>query len=291
MKLPPRADVLTSGRWSRLRAWLGYILFAGILFWAISKAPQLLWQTDPLWLLAAVPFVLLNLLFQVIQTRIFLRDRGVIIPGWRVPVHFTLKKAILNVIMPFRTGTLLMLQMLTNQYSVSSIDFVGFMVIASMYSLFFSVMGVIWLFMPEVWFAFSLILFLLILSVTRYSSRIPFSGCVWPLFFLALGLFATFTAALWVLFLGFGHELAPRQTVTMAVILNTLALVNVTPGNMGIREMVMGAIAPLLSVPIAIGILAGAAFFAIRIAVVGLLLWGMEVGIYISRRNIVPPRQ
>ena len=193
--------------------------------------------------------------------------------------------------MPFRTGTLLMLQMLTNQYSVSSIDFVGFMVIASMYSLFFSVMGVIWLFMPEVWFAFSLILFLLILSVTRYSSRIPFSGCVWPLFFLALGLFATFTAALWVLFLGFGHELAPRQTVTMAVILNTLALVNVTPGNMGIREMVMGAIAPLLSVPIAIGILAGAAFFAIRIAVVGLLLWGMEVGIYISRRNIVPPRQ
>ena len=66
----------------------------------------------------------------------------------------------------------------------------------------------------------------------------------------------------------------------MAVILNTLALVNVTPGNMGIREMVMGAIAPMLSVPITVGILAGAAFFSIRIAIVGLLLVGMEAGIF-----------
>jgi hypothetical protein len=286
---PKLPGIFSSGRWIRFRTWAGYTLFAVILAWALADAPHILWQADPIWLLAAVPVVLLNLLFQVIQTRIFLQDRGVENPGWRIPVHFTLKKAVLNVMMPFRTGTLLMLRMLTNNYPVISIDFIGFMVVASLYSLFLSILGAVWLFLPEVWFASGLILFLLLLSVTWHSPKIPFSGCVWPLFFIALGLFATFTAALWSLFQGFGHALPPRETVTMAVILNTLALVNVTPGTMGIREMVMGAIAPVLSVPITVGVLAGAAFFSIRIAIVGLLLWGMEAGMFISRKNGIPP--
>jgi hypothetical protein len=287
---PELPGIPASGRWVRLRAWAGYALFAGILVWAMFDAPHVLWQAEPFWLLAAVPFILLNLLFQVIQIRVFLVDRGVAIPGWRVPVHFTLKKAVLNIVMPFRTGTLLMLRMLTNHYPVIGVDFVGFVVIASLYSLFLSILGAVWLFFPGVWFTSGLILFLLLLGVARHSPRMPFTSCIWPLFFITLGLFATFTAGLWSLFHGFGHALPPRETVTMAVILNALALVNVTPGNMGIREMVMGVIAPMLSVPISVGILAGAAFFSIRIAMVGLLLWGLEAGMFISRKNGLPPR-
>jgi hypothetical protein len=286
--MPEFPNISSSGPWARIRAWAGYALFAGILAWALADAPHILWQADPLWLLAVVPFILLNLLFQVIQARIFLLNRGVVTPGWRIPVHFTLKKAVLNIVMPIRTGTLLMLRMLTNHYPVISVDFVGFMVIASLYSLVLSILGAVWLFFPGVWFTSSLILFLLLLSVVRHSPKIPFSGCVWPMFFITLGLFATFTAGLWSLFHGFGHALPPRETVTMAVILNTLALVNVTPGNIGIREMVMGAIAPMLSVPVTVGILAGAAFFSIRIAIVGLLLVGMEAGKFIPRKSNRP---
>jgi len=276
-------NIASTGLWILLRTWTGYALFAGILIWAMLDAPHVLWQADPLWLLAAVPFILLNLLFQVIQVRIFLLDRGVMNPGWQIPVHFTLKKAILNVVMPFRTGTLLTLRMLTNHYPVISIDFVGFMVVASLYSLSFSILGAVWLFLPGVWFISSLILFLLLLSVVRHIPKTPFGGCVWPLFFVTIGLFATFTAVLWFLFQGLGHALPPRETVTTTVILNALALVNITPGNIGIREMVMGAIAPMLSVPITVGILAAAAFFSFRIAIVGLLLWGMEAKMFFSR--------
>jgi hypothetical protein len=287
--MPELPVISSSGRWARLRAWAGYALFAGILAWALVDAPHILRQADPFWLLAVVPFILLNLLFQVIQVRIFLHDRGVVTPGWWIPVHFTLKKAVLNIVMPIRTGSLLMLSMLTNHYPVVGVDFVGFMVVASLYSLFLSILGAAWLFLPSVWFTSSLILFLLLLSVARHSPKIPFSGSVWPLFFINLGLFATFTAGLWSLFQGFGHALLPRETVTMAVIVNAMALVNVTPGNMGIREMVMGAIAPMLSVPITVGILAGATFFSIRIAIVGLILVGMEAGMFISRKNGIPP--
>ena len=253
-------------------------------------APQTLWQADPLWLLTVVPFILLNLLFQVIQTRIFLISRGTETPGWQIPVHFTLKKALLNIIMPIRTGTLLMLGMLTHHYSVSKLDFVGFMMVASLYSISLSILGVAWLFLPETWFISSLILFFLLLSVARLSPKIPFFSCVWPLFFSSLGIFATFTAGLWCLFQGLGYALPPRETVTMTVILTTLALINITPGNIGIREVVMGAIAPMLSVPITVGILAGAAFFTIRIAIVGLLLGGLEAEKFIFKKNTLPPK-
>jgi hypothetical protein len=276
--------------WVRTRAWAGYALFAGILAWAMADAPQVLWQADPLWLTAVVPFTLLNLFFQVIQTRIFLHDRGVETPGWRIPVHFTLRKAVLNIVMPIRTGTLLLLRMLTNHYPVLSMEFVGYMVVASLYSLVISLLGAVWLFVPGVWFTSGLILLLLLLTLARHSPKIPFSGCVWSLFFITLGMFATFTAGLWSLFQGLGYALPPRETVTMAVILNTLALVNVTPGNMGIREMVMGAIAPMLAVPVTVGILTGAAFFSIRLAMVGLLLGGMEAGMFIFRKKNRPLR-
>lgn len=290
MTTPDLTDISLSGqRWARLRAWAGYALFAGILAWAMADAPQVLWQADPLWLAAVVPFTLLNLFFQVIQTRIFLHDRGVETPGWRIPAHFTLKKAVLNIVMPIRTGTLLLLGMLTNHYPVRSMDFVGYMVVASLYSLLISLLGAVWLFLPGVWFASSLILLLLFLTLARHSPKIPFSGCTLSLFLNSLGMFVTYTAGLWFLFLGFGHALPPRETVVMAVILNVLALVNVTPGNMGIREMVMGAIAPMLAVPITVGILAGAAFFSIRLAMVGLLLGGMEAGILISQKRNRPP--
>jgi len=127
-----------------------------------------------------------------------------------------------------------------------------------------------------------------LLYVARHSPEFPFSNRVWSLFFNSLGMFATFAVVLWFLFQGFGYALPPRETVTIAVILNTMALVNVTPGNIGIREMVMGAIAPMLSVPITVGILAGAAFFSIRIAIVGLLLGCMEAETFISRRKNKP---
>ena len=80
--------------------------FVGILAWALFDAPHILWESGPFWLIAVVPFILLNLLFQVIQTRIFLLNRGVVIPGWRVPIQFTLKKAVLNIVMSIRTATL-----------------------------------------------------------------------------------------------------------------------------------------------------------------------------------------
>jgi len=255
-------------------------------------APHVLWQADPFWLIAVVPFVLLNLFLQVIQTRIFLHNRGVVIPGWRIPVHFTLKKAVLNIVMPIRTGTLLMLRTLTNHYPVRGIEFVGFMVVASLYSLLISILGAAWLFLSGGWFIFCLILLVVLLIVVRNSPQVPFSGCTSSQFLISLGMFATYTGGLWSLFLGFGHALPTRETIMMAVILNLLSLVNITPGNMGIREMVMGAIAPMLSVPITVGILAGATFFTIRIAVVGLLLGGMEAGsIFLRKRNgsSVPP--
>jgi len=288
--MPELPNIASTSGWVRLRTWAGYTLFAGILAWAMVDAPNILWQIKPLWLLMSVPFILLNLLFQVIQIRIFLFDRGVATPQWRIPVYFTLKKAVLNIVMPFRTGTLLMLRMLTNHYPVTSIDFVGFMVAASLYSLLFSILGAVWLFLPGVWFISSLILFLLVLIMARYIPKIPFSKCVWPLFFITIGLFFTFSAGLWSLFQGFGYALPPRETVTMAVILNLMALVNVTPGNIGIREMVMGAIAPMLAVPIAVGVLVGAAFLSVRIALVGLLLWCMEAGIFLAKKNDNPPR-
>jgi hypothetical protein len=61
-----------------------------------------------------------------------------------------------------------------------------------------------------------------------------------------------------------------------AVTLNALGTVSATPGNMGVREVVLGAMAPYLSVSVSAGILAGAVFQVLRLAVNGLALLSLE---------------
>ena len=61
-----------------------------------------------------------------------------------------------------------------------------------------------------------------------------------------------------------------------AIALNALATVSTTPGNLGVREILLGAMAPYLSVSASAGILAGAIFQALRLALNGIALLGLE---------------
>ena len=76
----------------------------------------------------------------------------------------------------------------------------------------------------------------------------------------------------WAMLNGLGYDASLLQASQYAVASNTLAQVSITPGNIGVRELVLGLISPYLSVPATVGVLAGGVFFVLRTIVYGLFM-------------------
>lgn len=279
---------------ARARFVAGYILFGGVLIYAFRRAPEEVWRLAPGWLALALGVIVLMMLMQWAQVTLFLRAHGVR-PGWYWPLMFTLKKGILNTVLPAKSGTLVLVHLLTQRYPVRWHDYLQFSMTAGVASLIISALALAWLiFSPAVFVPVLLATLAVCYVASRKISAIYMTHL--PMLLLnGLGQYACVLLTFWSILCGMGYFIGIRDASYFGVALNTLAQFTITPGNVGVRESVMGMLAPYLAMPVAVGIIAGGVFYVLRTTVFGAMLaaltWGGRISPFLRRAAASNPNQ
>ncbi|HSS65597.1 MAG TPA: hypothetical protein VLS27_14290 [Gammaproteobacteria bacterium] len=261
--------------WRWVRISIGYAAFVAAVVYGLKNAPAAAWRIDPGWLALAAIAMGASIFFQVVQAVIFLRCHDVS-GEWFAAFLFTLRKTVLNVLLPARSGTLLVLQTLTRRCPVKWYQYVHFSLVASIASLGVSMLaaGFVWLGWRQ-GLVLSIAGVVATMGVARYA-RLRYLDRMVGLLLVATGMYLSFLMGFWCLINGLGWNLNLGQAAVFAILMNLLALVSITPGNLGVREAMLGAAAPMLSVPVSVGILVGACVYVLRLLVGAALLLAFE---------------
>jgi len=258
-----------------LRFWGGYALFGGVVIYGIYHAPEEIWKLKLQWLLLAVLVFLAMMVLQTLQVCIFLKVHDMKC-GWFWPALFTVKKGVLNSVLPARTGTLALMYMLTQRYQVKWHEYLRFSIVASCASLLVSGLAFAWIVLSQVNFLMMFVGSILGCYVLSHVFSRTYMGRFVALFGVGLGLYTTMLISFWCLLNGLGMPLDFRATSYFATAVNTLAQLAVTPGNIGIRELVTGMVAPYVSLDIAVGIIVGGIFHVVRTTVYAVAMVALE---------------
>jgi uncharacterized membrane protein YbhN (UPF0104 family) len=119
-------------------------------------------------------------------------------------------------------------------------------------------------------------------------SRFRYAGALASQMLLAVGLLLANTALLYCVLRGLGFGVGATDAAYLAVVLNVLAQISITPGNLGAREVAMGAIAPHVGVPIAVAILGSSLMVVLRLGLHGALCGALE---WLDRTRSADTRQ
>ena len=264
--------------WRTIKYPLGIFLFISVTTYGMSHAPHEILNISPSWLIASLGSLLLMFAVQQWQVHIFLKTKSVT-PGLLYPALFTARKGMLNTILPAKTGTILLLHTLCDNYDVKWHDFLVFSVVASAVSIYISAQFLIFLIFPTL---NGLISTTIVISASIYIStkhKYKLARHLPELLINSLFMFITISFTYYCILRGMGFELSRIQATYFAVILNTLAQVAITPGNIGIRETILGLTAPYLSLPISVGIISGAVLLTLRLAIYS-LIWAIIEWLY-----------
>lgn len=264
----------TRRKW--LRFLLGYLLFAAAIIFAFQTAPVEIWRFRLPWLLAAVPVMLAMIVLQTLQVRHFLKAHQ-IDAGWYWPMLFAARKGVLNTFMPARTGTLAMTYLLTRRYPVRWHDYLRFSLLAAAISGAVSLLVFLLLATGVTGFFAGLIPTCAIAWIlsTRYTET--YWGQTLNLLVTGTGLLFSMLAGFWCVLKGLGFAISHVQTLYFGAVINLLAQVPITPGNMGVREIVLGMLSPYLALPVSVGILAGGVFHLLRTISYGAVIAALDL--------------
>lgn len=264
-------NFLKSRFWLKFKYIAGYCLFASAILYGLWSAPSQTWEVRPMWLFASAVVAFLMFCIQTWQVMVFL-DYHNIRANFMLPVLFTARKTVLNTILPAKSGTIALLPMLTENYEIKWHDFIKFILIGSVASLLISLLSAIWLFLPIMYTVALLFSALVVMIVSMRYKLFFYSSCFPMLLLIAALLFLSTIISFYCLIKGLGYHLSLIDISYFAVALNALAQASLTPGNVGVREVVVGFIAPYLSLPISIGVLSSAIFYFIRLLVYSIIL-------------------
>ncbi|NEV64836.1 hypothetical protein [Thiorhodococcus minor] len=254
--------------WTRTRSPLGYTLFVVVVGYGFWKAPSEIWLLEARWMLAALAVIPAMFFLQLWQVRLFIAANG-LNPGWLRPALLNAQKGTLNTVLPARSGTILFLHQLNYHYSIGWRDLFRFFVLAAGASLWVSILSVIWLIWP---WQYSIACFLVSLALSVYLARdagFRYAACLPELLLIALGLYLATVMAFYFLLLGLGYHLSFVEVSYFAIALNILAQISITPGNLGVREVLIGLVSPYVALPTAVGIIASTVLLVLRLTVYG----------------------
>ncbi|MCA9872696.1 MAG: flippase-like domain-containing protein [Anaerolineales bacterium] len=273
-------------KWFKLgRYWLGYGLFAILVGYSIIKAPDELWHLQPIWLLATLFFIGLMLVVELAQFFVFLHHYQ---RPWRAdlltPLRITTRKSILNATLPAQSGTLLLLRMVTDTYQLAWHDYIRFIVVATILMLFISVLAVAGLVLDTaVFIALLAVVVSISLWARRFSDRSHY-GDSFLLLLTGSGVYLCRVLIFWTILRATGTAVRFVDASYFAIITNTLAQFPITPGNIGVREALFGLLSPYLTLPSSVGVLVGAIFQVLRIALYAIIMAASDF-IYNRRRS------
>jgi uncharacterized membrane protein YbhN (UPF0104 family) len=251
-------------------------LFFIAVIYSVDKAPDIIWDLDLSWLALVILFVILMFAAEISQFHIFLRQHK-IKPDLLIPIWFTTRKSILNSLLPAKSGTLLFLHLIIRHYNLRWHEYITYMITATVMMLIVSGTAFLGLFLsPIPFYLFVVLLFLGSWFVGRTIQWGYLEQTV-PLLLVSIGIYMCRVLIFWALLRSAGDHVGFIEASYFAIATNTLAQVSITPGNIGVREVILGMISPYLSLPISLGVIVGAIFQVLRIVVYGLILLIVDV--------------
>jgi uncharacterized membrane protein YbhN (UPF0104 family) len=212
------------------------------------------------------------LVMEVLQFYVFLHHHQ-LPSNFIVPMQFSVRKAILNSVFPAKTGTVLFIHLITDNYELEWHNYIRFMVVATIIMLTISGLAAASIGLPLWVFLFvlaSTILFSWGISRRLQESYIKQT----PLLLLVgSGLYLCRIIIFWTVLMATGIDVGFIEASYFAIATNTLAQIPITPGNIGIREILFGFMAPYLSLPMSTGIFVGAIFQVLRILTYAVIMF------------------
>jgi hypothetical protein len=261
--------------WGRIGYWVGYALFFVSVAYSVYQAPAMIWNLDLGWLGVVIGLILAMFVIELLQFFIFLQKHQIKI-DYLIPIRFTTRKSILNAVLPAKTGTLLFLHLITDHYKLSWHEYVQFMITSSVVLLFVSGLAFLGLVLPPVYFVIILLISLIGAYLLGRFVKWGYLGQTLPLFLVSIAVYVSRLLIFWALLQSSGNSVGFTEASYFAIATNTLAQVAITPGNIGIREVLFGLMAPYLSLPMEVGVIIGALFQVLRIIVYGIILVGVD---------------
>lgn len=262
----------------------GYLLFALAVYYGVKNAPQEFWAMNYSSFLITAGFSVFQFILQYIQVNIFIRYHNISC-FWLIPILFTARKGVLNTILPARTGTIMLMNMVLSGSNVKWYQYIVYMTTLALVSVVLSLIATLWILLPiHLALIFSIIFLLLSIFLSKNFTKF-YLKCLPELLGIGILMIAILILIFGFLLNGMGYDVSLKESSYFAIVSNAMAQLAITPGNLGIRECLLGMISPLLKLPVAVGIIVGAVFFVIRLLVFSIILICVEVLYHCFQKN------
>jgi len=249
---------------------LGFVVFAVALGLALHRAAPGVAEINAGWLLPMFLAVFVSLAVQMEQIIVFLRSRGGQ-ESRRWAAWFAAEKAWINVAIPAKAGTIGAVAVMAKRHGLPWTEYAAFMLLSGLLTAAASLGGALFLFLDlPVAVGACLMIGLLLVALPHLPGD---RGRVSRIYLITLAVVNLMAISLGLVFalmvLGIAGEFT--ELFPAGIALNLLSLASLTPGNFGVREVVLAAMAPLLAVPISELILSAAMFVIGRLGLAFLL--------------------
>jgi len=258
----------------------GYSLFAVAIVYGVYNAPEEIWKIQIGWILVCVCIVIVMFFLQQWQLNLLLRCHAVK-AGWLYPALLNARRGFLNTLLPGRSGSLVLLHNLMHKYDIKWRYYLQYYILSGLISIWVSVIATVGLLISWNYGALMLLSTFVIFYYFTKNKKFKYADRMHYLLFIAVCLFLAAVLLFFCILHGLGYALGLREASYFAVALNAIAQFSITPGNIGVREVVMGLVSPFVTLPMSVGVIAGSLVLVLRLTVYG-MSWAILEFIYSS---------
>lgn len=257
--------------YKKIKSYIGYILFILVLVYALVKAPDDIWNLNLSWVLIVFIFVVVMFVFEIFQFYLFLISNRIKLDLWPA-LQMNSRKAVLNTIFPAKPGTVYAATVISSHYGIGWGEYVRFLLYATAFMMGTSVIAGVCLFLPLplVIFFIAALLFVSLFAIKASNARYLNKSFFFIL--ISSAIYGCRLVIFWGLLQALGQTVNFYKASCFAISINILAQISITPGNMGIREICLGVLAPFISIDLSSGIIAGVIFQLFRLLTCALIM-------------------
>lgn len=256
------------------RRWLhvvGLLAFAAATVYAVRHQPPEMRDIAPGWLALGSLLALASTFLQAIHTHVFLAERP-IAGRLLVATWLTAERAWLNTLLPAKAGTLTAMAVISSKLGISMARYVRFAVLSATVTAMISLVGVAALLVQDPWARAAIIASVLLLVPASRWIYPVLPGQAFSLVGSGILTLLTISAGISTCIVGLGHaSLTTQDSASIGLVLNLLSVVAITPGNFGVRELLLAAVSPILEVDMAVVLQGSACYVVLRLAASALL--------------------
>ena len=194
-----------------------------------------------------------------------------------IAIRFTIQKSMFNIILPAKIGTLLCLHIITKHYMLKWYEYVQFMIVSTIILLFVSGMAFLGLVLPIRYFILAFTAFCLTTWLAKKYIKWHYVENVISLIFVSAGNYVCHLFIFWALLQDLNNNIGFFEASVFAIATITLSLISITPGNIGVRELILSLLAPYLSLPMSVGVIISALIHVIRTVLCAIILFAAAI--------------